>query len=640
MSHHIGYFPLIHCPESNNPSSESALERYSATVRILGDGVAVLDADGVVRSLNPAGERLLQAPAEVLVGKQLLDTPWRTLNEDGTKRPREDHPALVALRTGESQFDVRVGLVRPNGDVAWIAITAVPLEDETSDKPFGVVVSFRDVTRRRATEVALEDSQRKLDLIFNSTNDFIVLMSITYEPDGTPELRYEAVNEAYCRMTSCKTSSLVGHTLDEALPAERARAGYTEFREAIASEGGVLHHQRAIDLPGGRRVIEYEIRVVSWQSGKPSQILTVGRDITRIAESEAQLRASEAQFRAMAASMADGVVITDLEDHALYINDRVEQITGYSRDELLGKVIARVVLTPQGQAEVARRTSTRRAGESNRYAVEMIRKDGAHRWLEIGGAPFRDATGAIVGTVGTMTDVTDRRSAEEMREQMVSVVSHELRTPLTALGASLKLLAREVPAGDERAERLVGLAVRSSDRMLGLVNELLDLERLESSASVLKRTDFPVEDLIDQTIDLLAPLATEREVRLIVEHTDCVVRADRERIHQVLLNLIANAIKFSPSGGPVRIGTRPCAEMIEIFVRDEGRGIPEDRLPYLFRRFAQVHDDDEVRKKGAGLGLAISRAIVEQHGGRIWAENAPGSGSVFRFTLPAGTPAV
>jgi PAS domain S-box-containing protein len=337
----------------------------------------------------------------------------------------------------------------------------------------------------------------------------------------------------------------------------------------------------------------------------------------------------------MAASMADGLVITDLEDRALYVNGRVTSITGYWREDLIGTVIAEKVLTPEGQAEVARRTSNRRSGDSDRYTVEMVRKDGVHRWIEIGGAPLRDATGKIVGTVGTMTDVTDRRSMEEVREQMVSVVSHELRTPLTALSASLKLLAREVPEGDQRAERLVGLAVRNADRMLGLVNDLLDLERLESSVPVLKLGDVPVEELVTQTIDLLSPLADERQVRLIAEPTNCVVRADRERVTQVLLNLIANAVKFSPDGGPVHIGTQRCAEKIEIFVRDEGRGIPADRLPTLFRRFAQVHEDDALRKKGAGLGLAISRAIVEQHGGRIWAENAPNGGAVFRFTLPS-----
>src|SRR4051812_24410946 len=194
---------MIPPPESEHPSSESALERYSATVSILGDGVAVIDAEGVVRSLNPAGERLLQVPASVLVGKKLLETPWRTVNEDGSKRPREAHPALVALRTGEPQMDVRVGLVRQNGDVAWIAVTAVPLEDDSSDRPIGVVASFRDVSRRRATEVALEESQAKLDLIFNATNDFIVLIAVTYQPDGTPEFVYEAVNRAYCEMISC-----------------------------------------------------------------------------------------------------------------------------------------------------------------------------------------------------------------------------------------------------------------------------------------------------------------------------------------------------------------------------------------------------------------------------------------------------
>jgi two-component system sensor histidine kinase VicK len=630
---------MIPPPESGQPSSESALERYSATVSILGDGVAVIDAEGVVRSLNPAGERLLQAPASVLVGKKLLETPWKTVNEDGSKRPRESHPALVALRTGEPQMDVRVGLARPNGDVAWIAVTAVPLEDDSSDKPIGVVVSFRDVSRRRATEVALEESQRKLDLIFNATNDFIVLIAVTYRPDGTPDFVYEAVNRAYCEMISCTIDNLVGHSLEEALPSERATGGRALLTQLITSGEESYESVSAVDLPRGRIVIELSVRVVARRDGRPSQILSIGRDVTRQAESEAQLRASEEQFRAMASSMADGVVITDLDDHALYVNGRVTQITGYWREELIGKVIADMILTPEGKAAVARNTNSRRTGESNRYTVEMIRKDGARRWLEIGGAPLRDAAGSIVGTVGTMTDVTDRRSAEEMREQMVSVVSHELRTPLTALGASLKLLQREVPNGDQRAGRLLGMAIRNSDRMLGLVNDLLDLERLESSASLLRVSDFKVAELIAQAIDMLTPLADERQVRLIAEDTTCVVCADRERVSQVLLNLIANAIKFSPDGGPVRIGAQQCAERIEIFVRDEGRGIPEDRLPTLFRRFAQVHDDDALRKKGAGLGLAISRAIVEQHGGRIWAENAPNGGSVFRFTLPAGTSA-
>lgn len=627
-------------PDSETPSSESALERYSATVGILGDGVAVLDSDGVVRSLNPAGERLLGAPAKLIVGRRLLDTPWRTINEDGTPRAREDHPALVALRTGEPQMDVRVGLLRADGDVAWIAVTAVPLEEETQSEPIGVVVSFRDVSRRRATEVALLESQRKLDLVFNSTNDFIVLIAVRYRDDGSPQFIYEAVNRAYCEMISCSITDLVGRSFEDALPPDRAATGIAMMSQLIAADVKSIDHVNAVELPRGRIIIEFNLRVIEEKDGRPSQILSIGRDVTRQAESEAQLRASEEQFRAMASSMADGLVITDLEDRALYVNGRVTQITGYWREELIGTVIAEKVLTPGGQAEVARRTGSRRTGESDRYTVEMIRKDGVHRWLEIGGAPLRDENGKIVGTVGTMTDVTDRRSMEEVREQMVSVVSHELRTPLTALGASLKLLAREVPEGDERAEKLVSLAIRNSDRMLGLVNDLLDLERLESATPVLKFSDIRAETLIGQAVELLTPLADQRHVRLIAEDTTCIVRADRERVSQVLLNLIANAIKFSPDGGPVRIGTQHCADKVEIYVRDEGRGIPADRLPTLFRRFAQVHEDDALRKKGAGLGLAISRAIVEQHGGRIWAENAPDAGSVFRFTLPAGDPSV
>ena len=465
-----------------------------------------------------------------------------------------------------------------------------------------------------------------------------MLVAVRYRDDGTPSFVYEAVNRAYCEMISCTVGDLVGRTFEEALPLDRASTGVALLTQLMSAETQSIDHVSDVELPRGRLVVEVNLRVIEHRDGRPSQILIIGRDVTRQAESEALLRASEEQFRTMAASMAEGLVITDLDDHALYVNGRVTQITGYWREELIGTVVAEKILTPEGRAEVARRTGRRRGGESDHYTVEMIRKDGAHRWLEIGGAPLRDANGKIVGTVGTMTDVTDRRSMEEVRAQMVSVVSHELRTPLTALGASLKLLAREVPEGDARAERLVSLAVRNADRMLGLVNDLLDLERMESAEPVLKLTDVKAEGLIAQAVELLAPLADERQVRLIPEATSCVVRADRERVSQVLLNLIANAIKFSPDGGPVRIGTQDLGDHVEIFVRDEGRGIPEERLPTLFRRFAQVHEDDALRKKGAGLGLAISRAIVEQHGGRIWAENAPSGGSVFRFTLPAADP--
>jgi PAS domain S-box-containing protein len=600
---------------------------------MLGDGVAVIDGDGVVRSLNPAGERLLQVDASFLVGRKLLDTPWRTVNEDGTRRPREDHPALIALQTGEAQLDARVGLLRPNGEIAWIAVTAVPLEDPEAGKPLGVVVSFRDVSRRRQIEMALEQSQRTLDLIFNATSDFIFLMAVEYAGDE-PHYRYEEVNAAYARIAGRPRAAIVNRFVEDVLPADRFASSRLLLDEAVKT--GESARRTAVNYPGGRAITDITIRVIDRVGERPSRLLGVGRDVTRQATSEAELRASEERFRAMAESMGEGVAITDLADCALYVNDRLVAMTGYSREELVGKILADIVFTPAGRVEVAKRTAERAEGVSTRYQVELVRKNGEHRWVEIGGAPFRDAHGSIIGTVGTITDVTERHTVDEARAQIVGIVSHELRTPLTALAGSLKLLEREVPEGDERAARLVGLANRNTQRMLRLVNDLLDLERLESGReSELDLALHAIATLAAEAVEIVGPIADERGITISLDATEARVRADADRIRQVLINLIGNGIKFSPDGGHVTVGASQRGSFVDVYVRDQGRGIPEDRLPLLFQRFSQVHVDDPRRRKGAGLGLAISRAIVEQHGGRIWAESPPSGGAVFRFTLPA-----
>lgn len=621
---------------TNHPSNTAELERYSATVGVLGDGVAVIDTDGVVRSLNPAGERVLGLREHQIVGQRLLGVPWRTVNEDGSPRAREDHPALIALRTGEAQYDARVGLIRPNGEVTWISVTAVPLESDEGGSQIGVVVSFRDVSRRRQTEVALEESQHKLDLIFNATHDFISLIRVEYPEEGpSPVFRYDAVNDAFCEITSLGRDDVVGRTIEEALPSALAVKRRKLLTDVL--ERGELHYEGTDTFPHGVFVTDVMLRVAERCDGRATQILAVGRDVTAHATSEAELRASEALFRTMAESMAEGVILTDLEDTALYVNDCVVDLTGYSREEIIGKNVGQLLLTPEGQATITTRTAERTAGESDRYQVELITQDGEHRWVEIGGAPYRDANGTVVGTVGIVTDVTERRSMEQMKEEMVGVVSHELRTPLASLTGSLKLLQREVPKGDAVAERLVSVAVRNSERMLRLVNDLLDFERLEAAAAPLEIQSIDADRLIDQIIDLTRPLADENGIRLATGNTTARVRADFDRISQVLMNLIGNAIKFSPSGGTVTIGVTPDGTNAEFFVRDQGRGIPADRMHTLFRRFSQIHTDDARKKKGAGLGLAISRAIVEQHGGRIWASNDPAGGAVFHFTLPVAT---
>ena len=223
-----------------------------------------------------------------------------------------------------------------------------------------------------------------------------------------------------------------------------------------------------------------------------------------------------------------------------------------------------------------------------------------------------------------------------MKDEFVSVVSHELRTPLTSIRGSLGLLAGGA-VGDipENGRRMVEIAVENTDRLIRLINDILDIERIESGAVVLHQEQCRVTDLVAESLRVVVPVARAADVEVGLAKIEGDVWADADRIVQTLTNLLSNAVKFSPPGGVVTLTAAEVDGFVEFSVADEGRGIPADKLETIFGRFQQVDASDSRLKGGTGLGLAISRSIVEQHGGRIWAESEEGQGATFRFTVPA-----
>ena len=233
-------------------------------------------------------------------------------------------------------------------------------------------------------------------------------------------------------------------------------------------------------------------------------------------------------------------------------------------------------------------------------------------------------------------DITERKEVERLKDELVSVVGHELRTPLTSIRGSLGLLeagvAGELPA---EAAEMVRIARENTERLTRLVEETLDLERLHAGRVELEvRSVTPVE-LLASSAQVVQPVADAAGVELSWEApADLELIVDPDRIVQALVNLVANAIKFSPRGATVRTMVKAHGANVLLSVMDEGRGIPPDQLETIFERFRQVDASDHREKGGTGLGLPISRAIIEQHAGRIWAESEPGEGATFRFTLP------
>jgi signal transduction histidine kinase len=320
---------------------------------------------------------------------------------------------------------------------------------------------------------------------------------------------------------------------------------------------------------------------------------------------------------------ADGVVALDNAGRITYANPAAADILGTPPEHLVDQFLHTYLLLGRNAPDTGDATCWREDG--SQLTVEYHRTDAI-------------ADGGVVGTVITLRDVSQQRLRARTRDELLSIASHELRSPLSSVRSALATLAGGLvgPVSD-RGQRMLEIAMASADRLIRLVNDVLDLERLEAGQVPLSRVECRAADLMAQAVADLQAMADDVDVRLEIAPNSAVVNGDRDRLVQVLVNLVANAIKFSPpQGGTVWLTATADGGEVIFRVRDEGKGIPTERLESIFERFAQIEDGDPRRKTGTGLGLAISRTIVEHHGGQIWAESLVGAGTTMCVALPRG----
>lgn len=359
----------------------------------------------------------------------------------------------------------------------------------------------------------------------------------------------------------------------------------------------------------------------------------------RVIERSTELAEVTRRTDLMVDSVEDGVYGVDGDGRVTFMNPAGARLLGVRRSTVLGQSAHQTFHSHRlvdCYLRTIQRTGLAITGIEDSYRAA----DGRQVPVEVSASPMVEGTG-VRGVVVVFRDVTRRREVDRMKNEFVSLVSHELKTPLTAIRGSLGLLAGGA-LGElaPPATRMIEIAMESSERLTRLINEILDMERVESGAMPMQIDAHRAADLLAVAHDQVQPLADDADIRVRIEHGEGTVVADPDRVVQTLINLVGNAIKFSPPGSEVVLTAQPerapgeAAGMIIFRVTDQGRGIPENKLDMIFERFEQVDSSDAREKGGTGLGLAISRSIVERLGGRIWAENNADEGATFFFTLP------
>jgi PAS domain S-box-containing protein len=366
------------------------------------------------------------------------------------------------------------------------------------------------------------------------------------------------------------------------------------------------------------------------------------------------LREFDARFRLAVETLGEGVVITDADDVIVYVNSRMAEISGHDREAMVGQTVADLLVPEEDRASYAERMALRMQGVAEQYEVSFRRADGQRFWAAVNGSPLHDASGRIVGTVGAVMDITERKRIEEQlvaavdaaedasraKSAFLANMSHELRTPLNAIIGYSEMLQEEL--GARAASDLVPDVVKihaSGKHLLRLINDILDVSKIEAGKMDLLPEVFDAATLVRDVAATIRPLVESQANALHVRGHEGIglMRADLTRVRQVLLNLLSNASKFT-QGGRVALEadriTMNGASWLRFRVRDTGIGMTPEQLARLFKAFTQADVSTTRRYGGTGLGLVISRQLCQMMGGEVTVESEPGVGSTFTVLLP------
>lgn len=313
------------------------------------------------------------------------------------------------------------------------------------------------------------------------------------------------------------------------------------------------------------------------------------------------------------------------------INPTPSRLLGYSQEELVGQALSKFILPEEIEKTEKSLNNARNMKREIAFENRLRKKDGSNidlfwqaEWSRTANAFFCVAH-----------DITIRKNNERTRQEFVAMLSHDLRSPLASIQGSLSLLrAGALGELNEQALNRIVSSERISNQLIRLINDLLDIEKIEAGKFELVRDEMPISEIIEQSAEAVQTLAEQKKVKIEIAKSDSRVFIDRDRLFRVIVNLLSNAIKFSPEGSTVSVEAEESKAFLEVRVKDKGRGIAKADQARIFDRFQQVEAADATIKGGSGLGLAICKAIVEKHGGTISVESELGTGSVFKFQLP------
>ncbi len=608
----------------------------AASVR-LPEQLAPLIAEGV-----PAEGRTLASPK--LAGDDRFDARWRThLYEAGLR-------ALLA-----------VPVASPRASRNGVALVFFSDERTLTDEDLDVARHLGEAARGALERSELFEAERTARALSQQLARTGSVLATELDPaavlDEVVQQAPALVGADACAVLTLEDDELVvgaafGEGTDEAVGA-RVSSTALLSGDAFQSRAPVAVENAAADghLAGADILVEagysaylgvplfgpegapagvlavYARRPRSWRTEEIEALQALaGNTSAALANAELYSRVSLEKERSVAilANIADGIVAVDRDGSVVLWNAAAEQITGVPQAEAVGHSTTQVLQRDLESGDSA---------PAGQRLVSILR-GGEEVWLSLSEAVMRDPLGAVAGRIFAFRDISADRMVEQVKSDFVAAVSHELRSPLTSIyGFAETLLRQDVPFGEEERRTFLGYIASESERLTGIVDQLLNVARLEAGDLQVELGRIDVGSVVSEVVETVEG-ANDHRFEIDLPEEPLAAEADPEKVRQVFNILVENALRYSPEGGKVTVGARRNADRVEVRVVDEGMGIPTAEREWIFRKFYRAESAARDGAAGTGLGLFIAKELVNAMGGRIWVDSTEGEGSSFAFELP------
>jgi PAS domain S-box-containing protein len=601
--------------------ANEALRFSDAAFKSLHEGIIAMDNDFNITRWNEMSEQIIGVKASEAIGRPIGEFVEMVEDYPGQNEERMTLLLERGYNKEEQRYRTRHGEV-------WVDVHAQVIEE--NGKRYGMVTLITDITERKKNEEALRFS----DAAFKSIHESVIAMDTNYIVTHWNKISEE--------IYGIKASEAIGKSLLQVIEIVESHPGENNRRFRKLEANGYYREEQLHRTRYGEVWVDVSIQAIE-DNGKYYGWVALATAITQRKLAEDALKRSEEKYRELIVTSKDAIISVDSQMRILVWNQGAERIFGYSEEEMLGQNILKIVPEKYREMMLKKQSSFKKSGPGavigKTVEVTGLNKKGKEVPIEISLSSRK--TGDTYIATAIMRDITERKEAEEklrqidqMKSEFLSNVSHELRTPLQSISGFTKLILNGKVPDQETQQEFLQIIDGETQHLGNLINSLLDMSRLESGRFQVYKKMLPIRDTFIDPIRSLQSIAREKNIALTADIPAALpeMEVDSDRLRQVVINLLSNAIKFSDPGSSVMVTAKASEKELLFQVSDQGIGIPKESMKHLFERFFRA--EDKLARGGAGLGLYISKQIVEAHGGHIWVDSEPGKGSTFSFTLP------